>query len=534
MKHSKNYNTFYVVLPAFFLLFLIIGIIENIALKHSGGLFCYPLDDTFIHLAVAKNLALYGNWGATRYSFQSASSSLLYTTLLACFSMVCSNMVIIPFIINIIVGCVLILVLQHWLNKQNITLIGQMIILVSTVIFTPLPVMIITGMEHTLQCLISFTFIYSFSTWLAESRSENKSKPKFPILLYLNAFLLTSIRYEGMFLITITCLVLLYSRHIYTSLKLLLAGLLPICAFGIYSIANGSFFFPNSVLLKSNSQIRNIFNSIFDLFYYRLAMGTIDSTATQRLILILPLVYLLFKNHKTFKPEYKNIIFITLTCVVFQLSFATTGSLGRYEAYLMFSSIPVVGVLIYQYRQEFILRQNRNNLLVIVIIGSSLFYPLIFRSVILYKYCSSAIMNIFDQQFQMGQFIKKYYNTDKIAVNDIGCTFYFSDGDNLDLWGLATFEIAKSKRENYDSPQFLYDLSKKKGIKVVMVYDSWFSPELLNHWVKTATWTIQNNKICGDSTVSFYSTDKTAQKQLKQNLLDYQENIPKSVKVRYL
>ena len=45
--------------------------------------FVYPLDDAYIGMAIAKNLALHGVWGVSRYGFTSADSSLLFPLLMA-------------------------------------------------------------------------------------------------------------------------------------------------------------------------------------------------------------------------------------------------------------------------------------------------------------------------------------------------------------------------------------------------------------------------------------------------------------------
>ena len=58
-------------------------LIELNVLRSTNGIFIYPLDDTYIHMSIAKNLALYHNWGISANEFQSASSSILYTLLLS-------------------------------------------------------------------------------------------------------------------------------------------------------------------------------------------------------------------------------------------------------------------------------------------------------------------------------------------------------------------------------------------------------------------------------------------------------------------
>lgn len=46
-------------------LLAVVALLEWITLRKTNGTFCYPLDDTFIHMAVAKNVALFSNWGIT-------------------------------------------------------------------------------------------------------------------------------------------------------------------------------------------------------------------------------------------------------------------------------------------------------------------------------------------------------------------------------------------------------------------------------------------------------------------------------------
>ncbi|RMG23951.1 MAG: hypothetical protein D6730_13485, partial [Bacteroidetes bacterium] len=65
------------------LLLLLVGGLLLAAWHHNQQHLIYPLDDTYIHLSLAKHLATTGNWGLSPGTFNSCGSSLLYVPLLA-------------------------------------------------------------------------------------------------------------------------------------------------------------------------------------------------------------------------------------------------------------------------------------------------------------------------------------------------------------------------------------------------------------------------------------------------------------------
>ena len=61
----------------------LVGILLWLSLARTGGMFVYAQDDPYIHLALARTLADHGVWGIRPTEFASASSSPLWTLLLA-------------------------------------------------------------------------------------------------------------------------------------------------------------------------------------------------------------------------------------------------------------------------------------------------------------------------------------------------------------------------------------------------------------------------------------------------------------------
>src|SRR5258708_36139334 len=88
-------------------------IIEYPLLMSTGGLFPYPIDDSCIHLAIARNIAYHQVWGVSPHEFVSASSSVLYPLVLATVVRIFGVHLIIPFLVNVVAALALLAVMQR-------------------------------------------------------------------------------------------------------------------------------------------------------------------------------------------------------------------------------------------------------------------------------------------------------------------------------------------------------------------------------------------------------------------------------------
>jgi hypothetical protein len=441
--------------------------------------------------------------------------------------------VITPFLVNVVAAVALLLVLQEWLLRQALSRRSQFTVQLAVVLLTPLPILVMTGMEHTLQCLFCFLFLTRCCEWMNSDERIPWSLPAYGILI-------TGIRYEGIFLAFIVCLLLLWRRRVVAAFLLGGVTLLPIVLFGIYSLGKGSYFFPNSVLLKSEgaqSSVGGIVSFLGTKLLPKLVTsGNNDyaAAATQHLLLILPLSGWVFRAQLRRVPMYGQMLLVLFVCTVLQLAFASTGWFYRYEAYLMFCSAALLAVLILRFGREVVEGEGlRRNWLAPACLLVILFLPLALRCGSAFAMAPRACQNIYEQQYQTGQFVHRWYRGDAIAVNDIGAVSFFSDADNIDMEGLGNFEVAKRRKAGTRSAGFLDSLVHAKHVDYAVVYQFVYGDSLLHRWKKVASWTIRNNVVCGSPTVYFYAIDPAKEDGFRKSLEVQEAVLPPGVTVRY-
>ena len=232
-----------VLLAALAALIIPVILLENNVLHHTDGAISFPLDNAFLDISVAKNLAFYKVWGVSKYAFQSASTSLLYPLLLVPFFFIAGAHLIIPIIVNTLVAGTFLYFLQKALISGGLRPAAQLGILLAVIFLAPLPLLVVSGMGYPLQLLLCFLFVTTLSTSLGSTAT------RLPVKLYLLGALSVAARYEDLVLILLACLLLIASKRGKEALKLAGISLIPALLFGAISLAKGSYFLPNSLVL---------------------------------------------------------------------------------------------------------------------------------------------------------------------------------------------------------------------------------------------------------------------------------------------
>jgi hypothetical protein len=495
-----------------------------LSLHLTSGRLIYPLDDTYIQMAMAKNSVLHGTWGVTRFGFSGSSSSPLWTLLIAGTYLLFGVNEIAPFVLSVLFGTIAVMVTYSVLNRHVTSRPAVFAACVLGIFLAPLPPVAFTGMEHALHAVLTLGLV-----WLAARAlgSTERLPPRDIGLLALLAVLLTAVRYEGLFLALVLCVLLLLNRHLVATVVVGAAALVAPVAYGIWSVSKGWYFLPNSVLLKGSLPGLSAKGLVQTLLGYN-AWANAGKSPHLLLLLIVAaflLVLQTWKKSPWSTTSYALAIFIGTTLL--HLNFALAGWFYRYDAYLVLTGLTAIAAAAWQFRPAFrpnLLASPRRAAAALFLL--LVFSPIGIRAARFLYTTPQATRNIYEQQYQMGLFLGKYYRDTPVAVNDIGAVSYLADTKMLDLVGLASMECARLKMKRDYSDEMVFGLAKQEGVKVALTYRDWFSSPT---WTEVGQWRIAGNVACGRDNVAIYSVDSSATEELIRNLAAFAPELPADV-----
>lgn len=499
----------------------------------NQGIFTYVLDDPYIHMAMAKNLVLHGVWGVDKYSFTSSSSSPLWILLLSLAYFLFGINTSIPFILNIIFATAFIFIAYYIFKYYKLHSVYNLIFLLFLIFFIPLPALVFTGMEHILQIVLIISFVFTAAQLVSEDKS---SALKYYVLLILAA-LVVAVRYEDLIIVLIIAALFLIKKRFWNSLSLIITSIIPVVAYGIFSTMNGWFFLPNSLVTKSIFvEARTPPLSLKGAFLlWNNFLNILNIYIFAPLILAVGLLIFRFNEKKSLwsVPNLMLIIFIGTTLL--HMIVARIGWFYRYEAYLIALGIMAIAVGINEYLpawSNWDKKQISKNLSVTFLIFL-LFFSLAGRGYGSFNDTPTATHNIYDQQYQMGLFIQKYYHGDAVSLNDVGVVNYLADIKSVDLLGLSSLNVSKAILKNNYTIKDIDNITRQNHVKVVIVYadlyNYYLTGGLPSHWIKVGQWKIPNRITSFMDTVSFYAIDPQDAENLTRNLKEFSSQLPPDV-----
>ena len=485
-----------------------------------NGQLCYALDDSFIMMAISKNFAIHQVWGLTQYEFSSTASSPLFVTILSGFILLFGDQVWLPLLINILALFGLCVWLSSVARSWNMNLWQTWLLQMGLIFLMPIPVLLFGSMEHILHTWIA---LYCFYELVDREADHNL------FACFLMGALLSSIRYEGLFEGGLIVLWMWKKRKWMSGFSFGFGLIFPISIIGFYAMSRGSYFLPNSLVLKAYNLNITVYDSVIEYL-----LTFVYKAKDYHYMVSLMIVLVIYIRNKI-SIEHKNRIFLIFILIfnILHFIFGRYGHVYRYECYLIgFSWIYLWKTICQgQFVQNFNslfnwLLENPYKLPLIIILTIGICR----RSIGSYKNGTRAMVNIFDQQVQTANFIKKYYDNKSVGAIDVGAIAYYSDCKLLDIWGLGSIELARMRINHTYTIDKVDSLCRKKEVEIAIVYKKyWDHPS----WKKIVSWEISNNVVCGGDTIDFFVINPEDSNSLKENLKAFEPELPKTVLVRY-
>lgn len=503
-------------------------------LIYTHGHLVYVIDDPGIHLAMARNLAQNGTWGVTPGVYEPASSSPLWTLMLAGVIKVASPLAsVAPLVVNLAAA---VWVLWIFATQQTFTKLARghwgswafVILLPLCGLF--LPGLAYTGMEHTLHAAIALQ-VFVLLTVLIGGDASRRQQVAYFALLALGSF----VRLETMFLAAGCGAALLFAtsariggadiasrwpvkRRVVNVVGTAVAAGIPVLIIGGINKAFDRHFFPNSVVAKTalgkDKGLLPGWQTLLDQLNQDVLLGVLVTIA---------IVYLIFV-FSGFRGRSAGLAMAFAVTTVLHAAFASIGWYERYQAYLVIAGL----FLMLRLGTEIVLPRWREAALMALAVVLVLFSAQRTHLLVTTPLASS---NTYRQQYQVGRFMHRYYDGKPIAVQDLGYVAYLHHGPIVDVNGLGSHEVLDLMKAHKFGKQAMRDLIDRNHVQAIVLFADAYGFGLPRKWIGVGEWKLGQKKVSPlYSTVTFYAPTPALAKQLERNLSAFRPELPAGVK----
>jgi hypothetical protein len=483
-----------------------------------AGAFAYPLDDTYIHMAVARHLIDHGTWGVNAGVSTSASSSPVWTLVLSGAAALGLPLDYAPLILSVAGGIAVIVAADALLRDAGMTAWPRALALVVLLALGFVPTLSVLGMEHTWHAALSLGFL------LALRRCD---EPRWRTVLLVLAAILPLVRFESLVFVGLAIpMVWLSSRR--DAVRLAAVTALPVGVFMLISAANGWLWLPNSVLVKLAldafhtppllERVRMGRSELVEAAGYAAAIGVLQ-----------------FSGVLTHRLKREAVVVLGTTFVHAAMTGPGLGTINRYVGYLlamllvtMLSAMSAAAASTWRSRTR---RADMTVAFAIAILVSWM-QPAWERARDRFSETPLAIRNISDQQQQSARFVRDFLTVPgPVMINDLGYVAYSGGRDVIDIVGLGDTAFARRFLAREMDAAALSARAAASGTQVAVVYEYWLAnddPDLAlpRDWIPIGTWTIDDNVICGSETVTVFATQPGAAGQLRDDFRRFSATLP--------
>jgi hypothetical protein len=513
------------------------------SLRQNDGHFVYALDDCYIHMAVAKDFVVHGVWGTTPEHFTSSTSSVLWPLMLSGVYAVLGPAEIVPLVLNLIIAVCVLALCDFVLRRYVKSAAYRFGVLLMVLFVTPLPAMVLTGMEHGLQLLATVVFIYFAARVISSARAT--AEVGCVAGLCLLGALLTAVRYEGFFAVAGVCFLLLLRKRWFSAALLAGSSVTIVGAFGLVSVLEGWYWLPNSILLKSSVLHLHSGREFLKWLYAPIFIHLHRVPELFFLVTLGVCLYLLRfprASEGHWKEERVMAALFLLTASI-HLRFAETGWFYRYEAYLIGLGLLTTAVVLASHfpaltaavRSPAGSKLNRLAMVLLMLFTVSEGRFLFTRAWRSLHQVSGVMQDRYYEHILTARFVSQFYDKDTIVINDLGAMSFYTHARLLDMYGLGSIEPLRFRwRPSGYTRQDVLEWARRESAKIAILKFEWreIGPRIPREWTKVGEWELPQNPVFGDTRVGFYAVDPGEEKDLVLHLHQFAPSVPNPVRQR--
>jgi hypothetical protein len=446
--------------------------------RETGGLFAYALDDTYIHLELAWQLATTGTWGINPGEPASASSSPLWSLLLAAAMAATGHRAVVAAVLASGCGVAAVAAADRLLRDDGASTGHGALIVAAMVLLTPVPVMAAIGMEHTLQLALALAAAHQATRSLdATTRAPSASG-----LVFLG--MLCATRYEGAFLGAAWGLHLLAARRWRDAAAVAAATAAPIVAFGLASTALGNAPVPNGLLMKSapldGRPGENLWRNLLEgaAVYLPVALAWAATAA------------------RTGRRGATPGVRLLATTAALHLGLASVGWYYRYEAWLVGWATVVAGHALLGGGRAGWVGVPRARRTAIGVLGLAAALAMGSRAADAWRYLPSRTQYTADAKVRLARALPKVAPQTVIALHDIGAMAWETDLRIVDTAALGSNRVLALHRAEAFTGPGIADVVAEEGATIGLATEAWMAHDRPPGWVPAArfVWRLDDHR----------------------------------------
>ncbi|MFH0882187.1 MAG: hypothetical protein V2A56_04305 [bacterium] len=506
--------------------------------RMGGGDYVYPSDDSYIHLALARNLAFHGVWSVNPDGFTPASSSPLWTVLLAVLFRIFGFHAAAPFFINLILMLLLLLILDDQFRKHQISAPTRILLLLAVLVGAPLLVTVCLGMEHVLHAILTILVLNLGERLIADDGDGLNTRSR--VVMMALAALLTATRYEGLALIVPLSVLLVLRRRWGFATGLLLVSLVPPVLYALYATSQGGPPLPNTAYLKGvMDHPPDVFTgSIEDwVFWHGIQPIRMNSFMYTGVALgAFALIHYLRRGMAWSRAALT--LMLTATMIIAHLIFSETNNLYRHEMYLHVLIFYVFGremkVSVSSWFASLRSLPHSGQMGFAILLLLFLLFPAahdLARRTWLTLRISEAMEDIRDQPLETARLFREYFAGETVVIHDPGAVALDGNVRVIDLWGLASTDVMRLQQAGKLTSEAVDSLSRAGGASVAVLYDGWLNYRggIPGNWVPIASLTLPDNIASAFPRVSIFATSASAAPRVARAVQLFSLTLPEEV-----